>query len=108
MINKIWKKISALKIRTQFALLILCALIAAFAVFEILWTNKFSIFNLLGLGEYYNVYGDNIYLLDTLYEQAPNYELPESEEDEERIQALAPLLDLADKYTSISIYGLED
>ena len=108
MIKKIWKKISALKIRTQFALLILCALIAAFAVFEILWTNKFSIFNLLGLGEYYNVYGDNIYLLDTLYEQAPNYELPESEEDEERIQALAPLLDLADKYTSISIYGLED
>ena len=107
MIKKIWKKISALKIRTQFALLILCALIAAFAVFEILWTNKFSIFNLLGLGEYYNVYGDNIYLLDTLYEQAPNYELPESEEDEERIQALAPLLDLADKYTSISIYGLE-
>ena len=60
MIKKIWKKISALKIRTQFALLILCALIAAFAVFEILWTNKFSIFNLLGLGEYYNVYGDNI------------------------------------------------
>ena len=108
MIKKIWHKLSALKIRTQFALLILCALFTAFALFEVLWTNKFSIFNLLGLGDYYNTYGDYIYLSDRLYEQAPNYELPESETDEERIQALAPLLDLADKYTSISIYGLDD
>lgn len=108
MIKTIWKKASCLKIRTQFALLILCALIAAFAMFEILWTSKFSVFNLLGLGGYYNTYGDDIRLSDRLYEEAPNYELPESEEDEERIKALEPLLGLADKYTSISIYGLDD
>lgn len=108
MIKNLWKKVSSLKIRTQFALLILCALIAAFTVFELLWMNKFSIFNLLGFGDYYNIYGDMLYLSDRLYEESENYELPESETDEERIDALAPLLDLADKYTSISIYGMED
>lgn len=108
MIKNLWKKVSGLKIRTQFALLILCALIAAFTVFELLWMNKFSIFNLLGFGDYYNIYGDMLYLSDRLYEESENYELPESETDEERINALAPFLDLADKYTSISIYGMED
>ena len=108
MIKKVWKKLSDLKIRTQFALLILCALIAAFTIFELLWTSKWSVFNLIGLGGYYNSYGDCMYLSDRLYEQAANYGLPESEDDEERIKALAPLLDLADRYTSISIYGLED
>lgn len=108
MIKNLWKKVSGLKIRTQFALLILCALIAAFTVFELLWMNKFSIFNLLGFGDYYNIYGDMLYLSDRLYEESENYELPESETDKERINALAPFLDLADKYTSISIYGMED
>lgn len=108
MIKNLWQKVSGLKIRTQFALLILCALIAAFTVFELLWMNKFSIFNLLGFGDYYNIYGDMLYLSDRLYEESENYELPESETDEERINALAPFLDLADKYTSISIYGMED
>ena len=50
MIKKVWKKLSDLKIRTQFALLILCALIAAFTIFELLWTSKWSVFNLIGLG----------------------------------------------------------
>lgn len=108
MIKKICSQISQWKIRTQFAVLILCALILAFGAFGTLWANKWHIFRFLGLLEYYSTYGDALYLADRLYEEAPGYELPESENDTERIKALKPLLDLADPYTSIAIYGLED
>ncbi len=108
MIKKLKKRISCWRIRTQFAVLILCALVMSFGVFELLWMNKFAVFNLLGLGSYYHTYGDALMLADRLYQEAPHYELPESEDDDERIKKLGPLLDLADKYTAISIYGLED
>lgn len=108
MIKKIRGKISQWKIRTQFAVLILCALALSFGLFGALWANKWYVFNSLGLAEYSHTYGDALYLADRLYEEAPKFELPESDKDEERIKALEPLLDLADQYTSISIYGLDD
>ena len=70
--------------------------------------NKPAFFHLAGLDEYYFTEGDWIHLANELYWQAPNYELPESKDDTERIRALEPLLDLADDYTSICIYGLDD
>lgn len=108
MIKKICSRISYWKIRTQFALLIFCALIMSFGLFGTLWANKMHFFNFFGLADYCQTYGDALTLADRLYKEAPNYELPESEEDEERIKALEPFLDLADQYTSISIYGLDD
>ena len=43
-----------------------------------------------------------------LSEEARKYEIPESEDDEEGVEAIQPFFDLADKYTAIYIYGIED
>lgn len=108
MIKKTMNRICTWKISTQFAVLILCALLTSFAVFETLWINKQVFFHLAGLDDYYFNESALITLSDELYKQAPNYELPESENDKERIEALKPLLNLADDYTDIAIYGLDD
>lgn len=108
MIKKIFGQISKWKVRTQFAVLILCAMLLSFWLFFMLWMNKWRVLDYLGLADFYFHNGVDIMLTDALYEQAKNYELPESEDDKERIQALDPLFDLADDYTTISFYGADD
>lgn len=83
-------------------------MLVSFWLFWMLWINKWRFFEHLGLVDFYYHNGVDMQLTDALYEQAKNYELPESEDDTERIQALKPLFDLADDYTQISIYGSED
>lgn len=108
MIKKLFNRISQWKIRTQFAVLILCAMLISFWVFWMLWMNKWRVLDSLGLADFYFHNGIDMQLTDALYEQAKNYELPASEEDIEGIEALDPLFDLADDYTQIAIYGAED
>lgn len=43
-----------------------------------------------------------------LTDEALKYNIPESEEDKEAVEAMEPFLDLADDYTAIYVYGLED
>lgn len=45
---------------------------------------------------------------DTLVEEAIRYNIPESEDDVAAVKAVEPFLNLADKYTGLYIYGLED
>ena len=86
MIKKLFERISGWKLRTQFAVLILCAMLLSFWLFWMLWANKWRVLDYLGLADFYFHNGVDIMLTDALYEQAKNYELPESEDDKERIQ----------------------
>ncbi len=97
-----------MKIRTQSAIVILCAIIAAFAFFELLWLNKWKFCEAAeDLDLFYTQISDDSFK-ETLAEEALNYNIPESEDDEEAVEALQPFLDLANEYTSIYIYGKED
>ena len=97
-----------MKIRTQSAIVILCAIIAAFAFFELLWLNKWKFCEAAeDLDLFYTQISDDSFK-ETLAEEALNYNIPESEDDEEAVEALQPFLDLANEYTSIYIYGEED
>lgn len=97
-----------MKIRTQSAIVILCAIIAAFAFFELLWLNKWKFCEAAeDLDLFYTQISDDSFK-ETLAEEALNYNIPESENDEEAVEALQPFLDLANEYTSIYIYGKED
>ena len=108
MIRQTFNRIKKWKIRTQFGVLILCAMLICFWLYFTLWMNKWRVLDYLGLEDFYFHNGVDMQLTDALYEQAKNYELPESEDDKEGIEALSPLLDLADDFTQISIYGAED
>lgn len=83
-------------------------MLVSFWLFWFIWANKWKILNHLGLSDLYFHNGIDMQFTDTLYEQAKNYELPESEEDTKRVKALQPLLNQADDYTQVSIYGAED
>ena len=97
-----------MKIRTQSAIVILCAIIAAFAFFELLWLNKWKFCEAAeDLDLFYTQISDDSFK-ETLAKEALNYNIPESEDDEEAVEALQPFLDLANEYTSIYIYGEED
>ena len=97
-----------MKIRTQSAIVILCAIIAAFAFFELLWLNKWKFCEAAeDLDLFYTQISDDRFK-ETLAKEALNYNIPESEDDEEAVEALQPFLDLANEYTSIYIYGEED
>ena len=43
-----------------------------------------------------------------LIEEAKKYDVPDFEDDEDAVNAIQPYFSLADDYTGISIYGLED
>ncbi len=102
------KKIKSLKIRTQFALLILCAGLVSFFLFEALWSNKWPITRFLTGTDFLYTQISDTGFINELYETAREYDIPDSEDDIEAVEALTPFLNIADKYTSIYIYDLED
>lgn len=102
------KKIKSLKVSSQFALLILCAVILCFLLFLELWMNKWPIGTLITGRDFSHTQLNDADFLDEFYKAAADYDLPESEEDAEAALALDPLLSMADEYTSIYIYGRED
>lgn len=83
-------------------------MLISFWLFWMLWMNKWRVLNSFGLADFYFHNGIDMQITDALYEHAKNYELPASEKDKERVEALDPLFDLADDYTQISIYGAKD
>ncbi len=102
------RKIKSLKIRTQFALVLLCTGILCFTLFEKLWTNKWAIGEFLTGTDYSLSQMDDMIFMDDFYEAALSYDIPDSEEDTEGAKALEPFFDMTDKYTSVYIYGLDD
>ena len=99
------KKLSAMKIRTKLALLIVLTGFFCYSLFQFLWYNKYTVFEALDPVFHFSpLHGDENFL-GQLYEEAANYDLPESETDTEAIQKLQPWFDLGDDYTSIYIYG---
>ena len=94
-----------MKLRTQAAIVILCAIILAFTFFELLWLNKWKFCEATErLDLFYTQINDEEFQ-NTLVREALNYKIPESEDDTEAIEALKPFLDLANEYTAIYIYG---
>ena len=99
------KKLSTMKIRTKLAFLIVLTGIFCYSLFQFLWYNKYSVFEALDPVFHFSpIHGDENFL-GQLYEEAANYDLPESETDTEAIQKLQPWFDLGDAYTSIYVYG---
>ena len=71
-----------MKIRNQFALLISCAGLFAFLLFEFLWLNKWPISSKLTGEDFYHTQLDDPDFLDKFYEKAKELDLPENEDEE--------------------------
>lgn len=99
------------KLKTKLTFLILAAGLLAILLFQFLWTNN---------GRAWEFFRDTInrplHILPepdeafwtNIQTEARKYDAPVSTDDSEAIESLQPFFDLADKYTSIYIYGLED
>ncbi|MDY2589802.1 MAG: sensor histidine kinase, partial [Agathobacter sp.] len=101
------KKLKNITIRTKLLLLILFTGIICYSLFQFLWYNKWTVYELINpLFNLAPPYG-NEYIYDHLTEEATKYDIPESEYDTEAVEKLQPFFDLTDQYTSIYIYGLD-
>ncbi len=102
------RRFKNLKIRTQSAIVLLCALLIAFTLFELLWLNKWNICETAeDLNLFYTQINDKSFR-KMLKKEALNYNLPESEEDAEAVEAIKPFFDLVNEYTGIYIYDRDD
>lgn len=99
------KKIKNMKINTKFALAILLAMIVSLGLFSLLWIHKWDILEWTGEMSLSSSQIDEDAFWEKLEKTAKNYEIPDSESDLARTKALNPFFQLADKYTSIYIYG---
>ena len=102
------KKFSTMKLQNRFLLILLLALTISATLFELLWLNKWTLVNWTGNFEILQSQIDDEDFWTKLDETAQNLSLPESSDDEAAAKAIKPLLDLADKYTSIYLYEQED
>ena len=102
------KKFSTMKLQNRFLLILLLALMISATLFELLWLNKWTLVNWTGNFEILQSQIDDENFWTKLDETAQNLSLPESSDDAAAAKAIKPLLDLADKYTSIYLYEQED
>lgn len=110
--TRIYRLFQSMRIRTQLALLILATGFLCFSLFQFMWMHKWNVWEFLSQNSslFLDIFPD----LDEdfwkkLRQEALKYDVPESEEDADAVVALQPFFDtLADEYTGIYIYGLED
>lgn len=100
-----------MKIRTQLLLLVFAAGFFCFILYHFLWIHKWHVYELLqespvAKHQLLPYPADDFFL--RLRREALKYNVPESEDDAEGSKAIEPFFDVADEYTSIHIYGLED
>ncbi len=100
-----------MKIRTQLFLLIFAAGLFCFLLYNSMWKYKWQVYELLQsspaiLQHIFPGPQDDFWM--TIRTEALNYDIPESETDAEGNKAIAPFFEIADPYTSIYIYGIED
>ena len=101
------KRITNMKIRTKLTFLILITGIISYSLFQFLWYNRWTAYELVNSSFHFAPPYGNEYLFDELLKEAVKYDIPKSEEDTEAIEKLQPFFDLTDRYTSIYIYGLD-
>lgn len=99
------------RIRTQLSLLILITGVVCFLLHQFLWLHKWNVWEALAHNSMIslNIFpdlDDDFWL--TVRQEALKYNIPESEDDTEAVEAIQPFFELADDYTGIYIYGLED
>lgn len=99
------EKLKNMKIRTKLAFLILFTGIISYSLFQFLWYNKWTAYELINPVFHFAPSYGNEYLFDELRKEAVKYDIPESEDDSEAIGKLQPFFNLTDRYTSIYIYG---
>ena len=100
-----------IKIRTKLLLLILTVGALCMTLFRFLWHRKWDAYYFLaehipsGLQV---IPMPDSHFWEHLIDEAQKYDVPESEDEKDAVKAIEPFFSLADKYTSIAIYGLED
>lgn len=99
-----------LKIQTQLFLLIFITGLLCFLLYSSMWRNKWHIYDFLqkSISQFHILPSpaDDFWL--QLRREALKYDIPKSEDDIERIKAMEPFFEIADEYTGVNIYGLED
>lgn len=103
MIKKI-RPIKKWKIRTKLSVLILFSAVLCIIIFGILWKQQTSVLKFLE-----NIPAltwDKEAFIEELKSTAIQYDVPDSEWDEEAQEAIRPFLDAKDKYTGIYVYEI--
>lgn len=102
------KKLGNMKLRNRFLVVLLLALLISATLFEVLWLNKWNLVDWTGNFEALQSQIDDDDFWTKMEDTAKSLPLPESRDDDAAQKAMKPLLNLADKYTSIYLYGQED
>lgn len=88
--------------------LILLTGMVSVLLFEILWLNKWSIYEHVQEIPGLHDMSQSEEFWEKVRTEALNYSLPSSEDDKEGVKAIQPFLKLGDKYTGIYIYSLQE
>ena len=99
------KRLKNMKINTKFVLVVLLSMFVSLGIFAFLWCYKWEILEWSGDWSFAKLQVDEDEFWNELRDEAKTYDLPDSESDVAKTKALEPLFELADKYTSIYIYG---
>lgn len=110
-LKRLRERVSYIKIQSKLLFLIILVGIFCLVLFRFLWHKKWTVYYFLD--EHIPVDMQPFPMPDpkfwiNLGKEAKKYEIPESEDDKERVKAMEPFFSLADDYTSIAIYGIED
>lgn len=107
----ITKRISSLKIRTKLTILILVVGFFCIFLFQFLWMHKWKSWEFFDttINRSLHIFPDeDLNFWENLFTEALKYDIPDSEDDTNAIESIKPFFDLADDYTGIYIYGIED
>ena len=108
MIKKVQIKAKGWKIHTQLMVLILLAGLVSILIFEILWLNKWNVYEYVQDVPALRDKSQDEEFWEKLRTEAEKYNIPSSENDKKGIKKIRPLLNLGDKYTGIYIYTLKE
>ena len=108
MIKKVQTKAKGWKIHTQLMVLILLTGLASILLFEVLWLNKWDIYEYVQQVPGLRDMSQDEEFWEKLRTEAANYNIPSSEDDKEGIKKIQPFLSQGDKYTGIYIYNLKE
>lgn len=108
MIKKVQTKAKGWKIHTQLMVLILLTGLASILLFEVLWLNKWDIYEYVQQVPGFRDMSQDEDFWEKLRTEAANYNIPSSEDDKEGIKKIQPFLSQGDKYTGIYIYNLKE
>ena len=96
------------RIHTQLIVLILVVGLASILLFEVLWLNKWTIYDKVQEMPGLRDMSQDESFWEKLRTEAADYNIPSSEDDKEGIKKIQPFLRLGDKYTGIYIYSLKE